>query len=795
MSIARIGDGLMRTDAEDKLRGRALYTIDQFPQGVLYAALCRAKVAAGRIRSIDTSGASQLAGVRAVIVGSDAPGRTGMGVHDRPLMAVDMIRYYGEPIAAVAADTIDIARAAADRIVVDVEALEPVLTISDSLAEGAPLVHPEWDTYVQDQPGQRQGNIAWEATVAKGDTHSAFHRNDVSVIESTFEVGRQNQAYLEPRVCIAEFTDGRYEVTTSTQVPWAVRHDTAQLLGVPESRVRVVVPPVGGAFGGKFEMALEPFAALLAERTRCPVRVENSRQEEMLTAPARDNAEIRVRSAVDPAGHIVAREATVLMDAGAYGGETIFLASMTAYTLGGVYEVPAIRLVTQVVYTNTPPTGAFRSCNGAYNSFALERHTQEICRVLGSDPLEFKKANVVRDGSLSAVGQRSEGDILLPLLTQLDTMRQQSSSTYRDLVIDQRLPDGRLFGESVVVGGWFVFVGPSSCTVNLSPDGSLTVVTAGVEIGSGSMVQGLPQIVSHMLGLDSSKVRVIAADTDASGYDLGIGGGRTTVSLGGAASVAVLELKKKMMKVASDVLECAVEDLEYSEGSVRVRGVPEQRMSVADIAEHAQVTVGPLIGSGSFTRRGTSRTPGCLTGHIVDGLEMPIYSAHNCELAVDPVTGRVEILAYRTVQDVGRAINPSAIRGQIQGGIIQGLGYALHEEITFNEYGVIEQENFASYRAPRATDSVRVESELFEGAPSYGPFGAKGAGEIPIMSVGAAVACALASATGVRVQRLPLTPPRVQRLIRGTEGSPVLSHIASDCRRNAIGHGEGARKF
>ncbi len=785
MSISK--DNFHRRDSEDKLRGRTRFAIDHYPHRGLHAALKRADIAAGRIISVDTTAARSLKGVRAVILAEDAPGFEGLGVQDRQLFAADYIRYYGEPIAAVAADTLEIALAAADLIAVTVEPLEPILTMSDALSPGARLIHPDWESYAQTEPGTRGGNVAWEATVVRGDTDAAFAREDVTVVESCFTVGRQNQAYLEPRVCIAKYQDGRYILETSTQVPWAVRQVTAELLQVPESAVRVTVPPVGGAFGGKFESALEPFAALLAKKTGQTVRIANSRREEMLTAPARDNAEIKIRSAVTPEGTIVGREATILMDAGAYSGETGFLTSMNSYTLLGVYELGAVRMVAQAVYTNTPPTGAFRSCNGAYNSFALERHTQEICDLMDIDLLQFKKRNVVRDGSLSAIGQRCDGNILEPLLDRLSELSKNSPRSRRHEAVNGRLPDGRLFGEATVVGGWFVFVSPSASTVNLNPDGGITVVTSGVEIGSGSMMQSIPQIVAKVLGVEPSTVNVLAADTDAAGFDTGVGGGRTTVSIGGASMAASEEVKKKMLNVAADFLETHVDDLEFVNGAASVRGVPGAQVSVAEIAKHAQKTTGPISGSGSFNARGTTRAPGCVAGHMVDGLEIPIYAAHNCEIAVDEGTGHIEVLAYRTVQDVGRAINPRAIDGQIQGGIVQGLGYAIHEEITIGADGSIEQEGFESYRLPLATDSVAVEIELFEDVPSYGPFGVKGAGEIPIMSVGAAVACALAAATGTNVQQLPLTPPRVQRLISGEEPAVELNHISSDWRENVLG--------
>ncbi|WP_022728856.1 xanthine dehydrogenase family protein molybdopterin-binding subunit [Fodinicurvata sediminis] len=798
-----IGDSLPRRDARDKLRGATRYTVDSARPGMLHAALCRAEVAAARIRSIDVEPARRMPGVHAVVTAADAPGRYGIGVADHPLFAVDQVRYYGEPLAAIAAETPEQAAAAAAAVVVELEPLEPLITMAQALAPGAREIHPDWRDYeVLVEGGARNGNIAWEATVVRGDSDAAFARDDVTVVESNFRSGRQNQAPLEPRACVASYEDGRFVIETSTQVPWAVRGSTARLMGVPESQVRVVVPAVGGGFGLKFEFALEPFAALLARASGRPVRLVNSRQEEMQTALCRENADIRVRSAIGPEGQILAREMVVLMDCGAYGGEQPFLTTMTAHTLGGNYRLGAVRLVSRAVYTNTPPTGAFRACNGTYGTFALERHTDEICAAIGMDPLEFRRRNVLGDGDLGATGQVFQGDVLGPLLARMETLRaapveETAPFAHGPRALPQiepgatpyngRLADGRLYGRATVVGTWFVFVGPSAATVNLNPDGSATLVTSGVEIGSGSMMQALPQLVAEALGLEPASVVVRAADTDAAGYDVGVGGGRTTVSLGVASHQACAEVRRKLLDIAADMVEAAPEDLILKGGQVYIQGVPEARVSIAQVAQRAQAVTGPISGSGAFTGAGTPAMPGCCAGHMIEALDLPIFTVHDCELAVDPETGHVEVLAYRVVQDVGRAINPRAIHGQIQGGVTQGLGYALHEEVTFTPNGDVAQQGFETYRLPQAGDTLPIQVDLYEGAPSMGPLGAKGAGEIPILNVAAAVACAVANATGARVQEIPLTPPRVLDLLCGEGEALNLSHMAEDWWGNVLG--------
>jgi CO/xanthine dehydrogenase Mo-binding subunit len=771
---------LPRRDARDKLRGRTRYTIDGARPGMLYAAIRRAETASARLVRLDLRDALATPGVRAIITAGDAPGLHGIGIADQPLFARDLIRYYGEPLAAVAADTLAIAEAAAAAIVAEYEDLPAVITMADALAPKAPLVHPGWREYeILFEGGARRDNVAWEATVVRGDCDAAFARQDVVVVESRFRVGRQNHLSFEPRAVIASFEDGRYHIETSTQVPWTVRNVTARTLGVAAGRVRVTVPPVGGGFGLKFDCALEPFAAILAERTGRPVKLVNSRREEMETCLCRENADIAVRSAVTKAGEIVGREAVVLMDCGAYGGEQIFLTTMTAHTLGGNYRLGAVRLVSRAVYTNTPPNGAFRSCNGLYNTFALERHTNDICDAIGMDPLAFRRSNVIGDGSLGSTGQKFEGDVLGPMLDRMSEITAAAPTKRGEA-------GNRLYGRATTIGTWFVFVGPSAATVHLNTDGSATLVTSGVEIGSGSMVQALPQIVAGVLGLRPEDVIVRTADTDGAGYDVGVGGGRTTVSLGAASLEAASKVRAKILSVASEMLQTSAEQLHLSNGRVERAGSSGAGVAIGKVVERAHELFGPVAGEGSFTRPGVPAMPGCAMGHFIDALDLPVFAVHDCELAVDPETGHVEVLSYSVVQDVGRAFNPRAIQGQIQGGVVQGLGYALHEDMSVDEAGRIRQTGFETYRVPLAQDVVPVAVSLYEGAPSIGPFGAKGAGEVPILNVGATIACAVSVAIGREVEELPLTPPRVLELMLGMKTPLDFPHIAPLWADNVI---------
>jgi CO/xanthine dehydrogenase Mo-binding subunit len=771
---------LPRRDALDKLTGRTRYTVDAIGPGMLHAVIVRSTVASGRIIKLDLSKAQALKGVRAIVTHTDAPGLHGIGIADQPLFAGDVIRHHGEPLAAIAADTEEIARAAATLVEIEVEPLAPLLTMAEALRPGAPLIHPGWPDYeVLFAGAPRGGNVAWEARVVRGDTDAAFARPDVTIVEDCFRVGRQSHVPFEPRCAIASFEDGRFHIQCSTQVPWTVRSITAKVLGVAPSRVRVTVPAVGGGFGLKFDCTIEPVAAILAKKTGRTVAIRNSREEEFLTCLCRENAEVRIRSAVTAAGEIVGREATVLMDCGAYGGEQIFLTTMTAHTLGGNYKLGSVKLNSRAVYTNTPPNGAFRACNGVYNTFFLERHTDNICARIGMDPMEFRKRNVLGDGSLGATGQVFEGDVLRPMLERMEALREE--------VPDKRAAAGnRLYGRAATVGTWFVFVGPSSATVNFNIDGSATLVTSGVEIGQGTMVQAMPQIVSAVLGIDPADVIVKTADTDASGRDLGVGGGRTTVSVGSAAKMAAERVREQVLEIASEMLQTPPAKLVLAKGRVEIAGRPGSGMALTEVIQRAEALHGPVSAAGNFTAPGVPSLPGCAAGHFIGAIDIPVFTVHDCEVAVDPDTGHVEILSYKVVQDVGRALNPRAVRSQIQGGVTQGIGYALHEQITIGEDGGMEQPGFEHYLLPLAEDVVPVEVALHEGAPSIGPFGAKGAGEIPIMNVGATVACAVSRAIGKPVSELPLTPPRVLALIRGEGQAPELPHIAREWVKNTV---------
>jgi CO/xanthine dehydrogenase Mo-binding subunit len=363
-----------------------------------------------------------------------------------------------------------------------------------------------------------------------------------------------------------------------------------------------------------------------------------------------------------------------------------------------------------------------------------------------------------------------EGDVLRPMLERMEAIN-------ASVPMEQPQPERYFYGRATTVGTWFIFVGPSAATINLNADGSATLVTAGVEIGSGTMMQSLPQMAAAELGIHPDQIIVKTADTDASGRDLGVGGGRTTVSIGAASAAACAEVRTKLLEVASEMLQTPATKLVLTGGRVEIAGRSGTGTTIQTVIAEHEARHGPVSGTGAFTAPGTPAMPGCAAGHFIDAIDIPVFAVHSCDVAVDRATGHVHVLDYRVVQDVGRAINPRAITSQVQGGVVQGLGYAMHEEVTIGANGRIDQDGFETYKIPLAGDALPIMLEMYEGAPSIGPLGTKGAGEVPILNVGATIACAVANATGKQVNELPLTPPRVLGIMDADNAPLRLAHL------------------
>jgi CO/xanthine dehydrogenase Mo-binding subunit len=575
-------------------------------------------------------------------------------------------------------------------------------------------------------------------------------------VEDTFRVQRQHQSYLEPKAAVASYENGRFTIETSSQYPFNVRDRTADMLAVAPSSVRVIGLTVGGGFGGKLDAYLEPYAALLARKAGRAVRLCNTRAEELLTGTPRESATITIRSALTRDGEILGREVECHQDCGAYAGEGPVLASIPSLVGGTVYRVGAARLRTSMVYTNTAPTGAMRGVGGLYTFFALERHTDRIAEELGIDRRELRLRSVYRDGDRLPNGQVLDDVAFLDAFERLEAVAPWAE-------VSRKERPWRGVGLAAV--NWLTNPMPGSAVLKLNEDGTIGVVTGAAEIGSGAVAGGITQIVAAEFGVDPSRVVVSQPDTDASAYDAGAQGSRTTRILGNAVRTAASGLREQIFRVAADHLEAAVDDLELVQGAVGVVGSPASRVGLGEIATLATFGQGPLSATGSYAAPPAPIDRGCVTGLMMDNMVAVTYHLHLAEVEVDPDTGKVTVLRYVVVQDVGRIIDPQGIRGQVQGGVAQGLGYALWEQLRV-EGGRNVERDLEAYRLPLARDVPEVELVLLEHPAPESPFGAKGVGEPPAVPVAAAIANAVSDAIGVPITSLPITPFDVLAAIR-----------------------------
>ncbi len=760
-----IGASVRRSDGEEKVRGAAVFGIDHVEPGLLHAAVLRSPVPAGRIERLDTAPAAAMPGVHAVATAADAPGISGWVIKDQPLFASGEIRYAGEPLAAVAADTKEQAMAAVTAIAVQIAPLEPVLTPQQALAPDARVLHPDWESYALLAPGPRGGNVAWDSSLERGDVDAAF-ADAYAVVTDEFAVPRQHQSPIEPHVAVARYERGRFVVHSPTQYPFLVRDRVAEFLGLRASAVRVVVPTIGGGFGGKLDAMLEPMACVLARRTGRPVRLANSRRDELATASPRENATVRLRTAVAADGTLLAQEGEVLADNGAYSGETVFCASIPPVFLGSTYRIPNVRYRSRVLYTNSPPTAAFRGVNAPYCAFAQEMHLDHVAREVGADRRELRMRHALRAGEEMVNGQPLSDAAFDEAFAEVERIAPWSDLTARGAGTRSTGPGRSPYrGVGVVAATWLVNPGPGGATVKLNEDGTATVITGGAEIGTGAMSTGVRQIVAAELGLAVDDVLLAVTDTDSAAYDGGAQGSRTLFGVGNASGDAAGKVRERVLEVAAELLEAAPSDLELADGHVGVAGAPDQRVPMAAVAATATWTAGPVSATGTSLAPPLPFDSGCMSGAIFTSFAAASYHVHLAEVEVDPDTGKVTVLRYVVAQDVGRAVNPQMIEGQIHGGVLQGLGYALFEELR-SEGGSVVDTDLESYRLPTAVDAPPIEIALLEKPCPYGPAGVKGAAEPPIIPVAAAIATAVADAIGRPVNQLPLTPFAVLEALR-----------------------------
>jgi CO/xanthine dehydrogenase Mo-binding subunit len=756
MAATVAGPQFIRADGAAKVTGHARYTADLTMPGLLHARLLYAGRPAARICAIDVSRARQHPGVLAVVTQADLPlNRYGLSVKDRTLFAHEVVRFDAEVVAAVAALTPQAADEALALIEVTYEDLEPVLDPQEALSGPARLVHEDWQSY--DGPGLvRDRNDCGYVTIVKGNVQAGLARAD-EVVEERYVCDMAHAVPIEPHVVLADWQSDRVTIWSATQVPFIARSGVAETLGIPESRVRVIVPHLGGGFGGKCDFHFEAHVAALSRAAGRPVRLVLTRHEEFVaTDKIRHPMVIELTTGVRGDGTITARRARVILDTGAYASDSPVLSEVATMMAAGPYRIPNLFIEAHTVYTNKTPCGSVRAPTGPEVCWAVEQHTDVVAGRIGMDPVEFRRRTLMVDGDEGPTGQRMEG-----------VGARECLERAADLIgWGRELPPGE--GLGVSCGWWFSMPSPSGAYLKLNADATTTIVTGAQENGSGA-VMGLALLVAGQLGVDPADVSFVSQDTDAGPWDAGSAGSQTTFNNGRAVMAAAAEIREHLLARASDELEAAVEDLELAEGAVRVRGAPERSVSVAHIAR-AALDDGELL-----IARGAPAPPvmpesfgGSCAGRVVfPAFAAPTFFCQAARVRVDPETGVVRVIEVTAAHDFGRVLNPLGAEGQVEGGVANGVGLALCEGTAFDGWRQLNPD-LLDYKLLTAADAFTIRM-AFVDAPvaDGGPFGSKGLGEPPVVPTAGAVANAIATATGLRVRRLPMTPTRVWAAMRG----------------------------
>ena len=754
----------IRADGQAKATGQARYTADLSFPGLAHARLRLADRVHARIVRLDTTRASAMPGVLAVLTQDDVPERrygSADFVLDRTLFARDVVRFEGEVVAAVAALTPEQAAAAAAAIEVEYEDLPPILDIEQALEPGSPLVHPAVETYGHDPNLDPTGNVAARSTIVKGDASAALAAAPI-VVRERYVADMAHPVPIETHTVTADWSGERVTIHSSTQVPFTARGKTAEVLEIPEHRVRVVVSHLGGGFGGKCDFHFEGHVAALARAARRPVRLVLSRHEEFVAPDKVTHAMVvDIETGLAEDGRILARKARILLDCGAYASDTPAIGQVAAMMIAGPYRIPDIEIEALSVYTNRTPSGSVRAPSGPQACWAVEQHHDVVAGRVGLDPVEFRRRNLVDDGDEGPTRQRHEGG------GALDTLERAVAA------IRAGGPLGPYEAIGVASGWWFSAPGPSGAFVRIESDGSGRITTGAQENGTGA-VMALPILAAEELGMRPEDFAITYQDTDTGPYDGGSSGSQTTFNNGRAVVEAAREIRRQLLELASVALEANVSDLELRDGHAGVVGSPDRRVSIAELAGTAHE--GALLlarGSGMPPDAPEHDASACVGRVGFESFSSPTYFCHAARVLVDPATGIVRTLKVVAVTDVGRVLNRTGAEGQMTGGVVMALGNATLEGTVFGGDGRQRNATLLDYKLPTSADAPEIETIFVEHpASNGGPRGSKGVGEPPIVPTAGAVANAIAIATGVRVRRLPMTPERVWRAITaGDDGA------------------------
>jgi len=737
-----VGTRPIRPDGVPKVTGRALYGADLSMPGMLHGAILRSPHAHARIRSIDTSKAAALPGVKAVVTSKDFPeqkfeyvGPERVAVNfwhvTRNIMAREKVLYEGHAVAAVAAITKSIADEALSLIAVDYEVLPHVIDVDAAMAPDAPLLFPDLITRGIDPAPTKPSNISKRIEFKIGDLAAGFASAD-EIVEMNFKTAAVHQAYIEPHGTVARFdADGQGEVWSSSQGHFVVRALTAQLLGMKLGDLRVYPAEIGGGFGGKTVVYLEPVATLLARKTGSPVKIVMSREDVFKATGPTSGASMTVKIGIKRDGKIVAADGLFKFQAGAFPGSPVMNATMCAFA---PYDIPNARSVGYDVVCNRPKSAAYRAPGSPISAFAVESVLDVLAKKIGMDPLELRLKNAAKVGTQMVYGPKlSHGGYLETVQALLKHP-------------GYKAPLKKNQGRGVASGYWFNGGGESSATVHVNEDGTVVVATGSPDIGGSRASMAL--MAAETLGIDYAQVRPIVADTASVGYTHVTGGSRVTFATGIAVVDATKKVVKELCRRAAMIWDVDVEGVTWEDGHAKPASTNVgdfKPMSLKEIAAKRALTGGPIGASAQVNPGGVA----------------PGFATQFCDVEVDPETGKVTVLRFVAAQDVGRAIHPSYVEGQIQGGVVQGIGWALNEEYIYNSKGRLDNAGFLDYRVPVASDLPMIEAVLVEVPNPNHPYGAKGVGEVNIVPPMAAIANAIENAIGRRMTELPMSPPKV----------------------------------
>ena len=740
-----VGTRPIRHDGADKVTGRALYGADFDTAGLLHGKVLRSHHAHARIKSIDTSKAEALPGVQAVVTAKDLPvvgdaivdlgeGATSLKWLRDNVLASNKALYKGHAVAAVAAVSPHVAEEAAGLIEVDYEVLPSVMTAPEGMKEEAPLLHDSLKTEELGQNTDKVSNLANHFQHKLGDVDKGFAQADV-VVEREFNTETVHQGYIEPQNAAALWNaDGRLHIWCSTQGAFTVRDAVAQVLDMPVSQIRVVPMEIGGGFGGKINVYLEPVAALLSKKTGHAVKMVMSRADVFEATGPTPGSYVKVKMGATNDGKITAAQAYLAYEAGAYPGSPVGAGAMCVFA---AYDVSNALIDGYDVVVNKPKTAAYRAPGAPNAAFAAEQVVDELAAKLGMDPLDLRLKNASKEGT-----RRADGPTF-PRIGCVEVIEAMENHPHYSAPLD-----GPNRGRGVAIGFWFNVGFASSCALSVNADGTVNLVEGSTDIGGTRA--SIAMQAAEVLGIAAEDVHPTVVDTDSIGYTAVTGGSRTTYATGWAAHDAAQDVKAQMIERAAKIWDVDAGAVELKKGVFQHTTDPELKMSFKELADQLDGTGGPIMGRAAINAGGMGPGGGSFSGDMVD-------------VEVDPETGKVEILRFTAFQDAGKAIHPSYVEGQMQGGSVQGIGWALNEEYYMRDDGSMANSTLLDYRMPTSLDLPMIDTVIVEVPSPTHPYGVRGVGEANIVPPTPAIANAIHNAIGVRMTHLPMNPPAVAK--------------------------------